>query len=164
MGILKPQYKFRRIFEIPVDFFRNNGICHLILDIDNTLSYHDSQEISEEVLAWLSKMKENGIDMALLSNNKPHRVFPFAEKLEIPFVPGAGKPLLKGYKEVLRRFNWEKEKTASIGDQLFTDIWGANRLRIMSVMVEPFHRESGKFLRFKRVLERIILKGEREYD
>ena len=164
MKKLTPTFSFNRIYEIPMNFFTEKGISHLILDIDNTLSYHDSQEISEEVLSWLSDVRNMGIDMVLLSNNKPHRVLPFAEKLGMPFVAKADKPSLKGYKEVLDRFSFEKDKTASIGDQLFTDIWGANRLGITSVLVEPFHLEDEKFLRFKRRLEKIVLKGDRKYD
>lgn len=162
--MFKPEYRFKRIFEIPDDFFEKKGIRHLILDIDNTLSYHDSQEISDEVISWLECQKDKGIDMVLLSNNKAYRVEPFANKLGIPFVSDALKPLLKGYKEAISRFKWKKDEVASIGDQIFTDIWGANRLKITSVMVEPFHLEKGRFLRFKRVLEKIILKGDREYD
>lgn len=162
--MLKPKFRFNRITDIGGEFLKENGIKNVILDIDNTLTYHDSQEISEGVLGWLSDRKEEGIGLVLLSNNNHDRVRPFAERIGLEFVPSAAKPLTKGYKRLLARFGWNKEETASIGDQLFTDMLGANLAGVVSILVEPFHKEKGRFLRFKRVIEELILKEKRNYD
>lgn len=162
--MLKPDYRFNRITDIDENFFRENGIKNIILDIDNTLTRHGSQEIPEKVKAWLKARKEEGKGLVLLSNNSEERVRPFSEVLGLPFVWKAAKPLRKGYVEVLKRFGWKREETVSIGDQLFTDILGANVSGIRSVLVEPFHKEDGWFFGFKRKAEEIILKGKRKYD
>ena len=162
--MLKPKFRFNRITDVSGEFLKEAGIKNIILDIDNTLTYHDSQEISEGVLNWLSERKEEGIGLVLLSNNNYDRVRPFAERIGLEFVPSAAKPLTKGYNRLLSRFNWNKKETASIGDQLFTDMLGANLSGVKSILVEPFHKESGKFLRFKRVIEELILKEKRNYD
>ncbi len=162
--MIKPKFRFNRITDISGDFLKENGIKNIILDIDNTLTYHDSQEISEGVLNWLSERKNEGVGLVLLSNNNHDRVYPFAERIGLEFVPSAAKPLTKGYKRLLSRFNWKREETASIGDQLFTDTLGANLFGVISILVEPFHKEKGRLLRFKRVMEELILKEKRNYD
>ncbi len=162
--MLKPKFRFNRITDISGGFLKEKGIKNIILDIDNTLTYHDSQEVSEGVLNWISERKNEGIGLVLLSNNNHDRVSPFAKRIGLDFVPSAAKPLIKGYKKLLYQFEWKKEETASIGDQLFTDMLGANLSGVVSILVEPFHKEDGKFLRFKRVIEELILKEKRNYD
>ncbi len=162
--MLKPKFRFNRITDISEDFFNDNGIDNIILDIDNTLTYHSSQEIGKDVLLWLEERKKGNMGIVLLSNNSEERVRPFAERLGLEFVSKAKKPLRKGYNEVIDRFLWDRKRTASIGDQLFTDILGANVTGIKSVLVEPFHKEDGSFFAFKRLLEELILGGKRNYD
>jgi HAD superfamily phosphatase (TIGR01668 family) len=162
--MLKPKFRFNRITDIGKDFFKDNGIDNIILDIDNTLTHHSSQEIGREVLLWLEDRKKENMGIVLLSNNSEERVRPFANRLGLEFVPKAKKPLRKGYDEVIDRFLWDRNRTVSIGDQLFTDILGANVAGIRSVLVEPFHKEDGRFFAFKRMMEELILGGKRNYD
>ena len=162
--MLKPKFRFNRITDIGEEFFKDNEIENIILDIDNTLTRHSSQDIGEDVLLWLKKRKAENMGIVLLSNNSEERVRPFAERLGIEFVSKARKPLRKGYNEVINRFSWDRKKTVSIGDQIFTDILGANITGIKSVLVEPFHKEDGNFFAFKRAMEELILKEKRNYD
>ena len=83
MGLLTPDYLFSGVTEITPAFCRHHGYAGLILDIDNTLTRHNAQEISVEVARWLEELRRSGIRCILLSNNHPPRVAPFAKKLEL---------------------------------------------------------------------------------
>lgn len=155
----KPDLSFRRTVDIRPDFLKEMGIKGLILDVDNTLTTHDNPVPAEGISQWLEDMRENGIKLIIVSNNHPERVRPFAEPLGLDFVCDSGKPLKKGYTEAMKRMGLKKSETAAVGDQLFTDIWGAKNAGITSIYVEPMEPEGRdkRFIRFKRVMEKPFL-------
>ena len=150
---------FRKTTDITPEILRERGIRGLILDVDNTLTTHDHPVPAEGIPEWIETMKRSGIRLMILSNNRRERVEPFAKLLGLPFVPDAGKPLKKGYISAMKLMRLKKRETAAVGDQLFTDIWGANFAGITSIFVQPIEKEGRKerFIRFKRVLEKPFL-------
>ena len=152
-------FAFRRTVDIKPSFLKKHGIKGLILDVDNTLTTHDNPVPAEGIAEWLESMKANGIKLIIVSNNHPERVKPFAEPLGLDFVSDSGKPLSKGYKAAMKKMGLFPEETAAVGDQLFTDVWGANFSGVKMLYVEPIEMEprSKRFIRFKRVLERPFL-------
>ena len=152
-------FAFRKTVDIKPGFLREHGIKGLILDVDNTLTTHDHPAPAEGIQDWIREMKQNGIRLMIVSNNREERVRPFAELLELPFVSKGAKPLRKGYAAAMKRMRLRAEETAAVGDQLFTDIWGANFTGIRSIYVSPIEPEGKKerFIRFKRVLEKPFL-------
>ena len=126
--------------------------------MDNTLTTHDNPVPLEGVTDWLDKMKKNGIKMMIVSNNSSERVTPFANLLGLDFVPKGKKPLKKGFEEAVKLMNLPKEQVAVIGDQLFTDILGGNLFKVKSILVTPIELEKKGFLKFKRIIEKPILK------
>ena len=140
-------FAFRRTVDISPAFLKKHGIKGLILDVDNTLTTHDNPVPAE------------GIKLIIVSNNHPERVRPFADPLGLDFVSDSGKPLRKGYKAAMKKMGLKASETAAVGDQLFTDVWGANISGVTMLYVEPMELEpkSKRFIRFKRVLEKPFL-------
>ena len=155
---LKPDFYFDKITDITADFLREKNIKAVVLDVDNTLTLHGSREVAEGVAEWLKKTKENGIKLIILSNNSYERIKPFADKIGVDFLTGT-KPKKSDYQRVLRRLNLPAESCAGVGDQIFTDVWGANASNLISILTKPLSDEEPKFIRFKRILEKPILKG-----
>ena len=152
-------FAFRKTADISPRFLKKHGIKGLILDVDNTLTTHDNPVPAEGIREWLDDMRKNGIKLIIVSNNHPERVRPFADPLGLDYVSDSGKPLKRGYRAAMKKMRLTASETAAVGDQLFTDVWGANFSRIRMLYVEPIELEpkSKRFIRFKRVLEKPFL-------
>ncbi|MCR5601394.1 MAG: YqeG family HAD IIIA-type phosphatase [Ruminococcus sp.] len=152
-------HAFRKAVDITPEFLKKHGIKGLILDVDNTLTTHDNPAPADGIAEWLGNMKANGIKLIIVSNNHADRVKKFADPLGLDFVSDSGKPLKRGYIAAMQKMGLSPKETAAVGDQLFTDVWGANIAKIMMLYVQPIELEpkSKRFIRFKRVLEKPFL-------
>ncbi len=151
--LFKTTVALRTICDLSPAILRKNGIRGLLLDLDNTLTTHDNPRPADGVPEWIGRMKDAGIKMCIVSNNHPPRVKPFADKLEIPFVCEGKKPLSKGFKEAKAVMGLPWDELAVVGDQIFTDVLGANMKRLKCVFVFPIEYETTKFFKFKRKME-----------
>ena len=106
------------------------------------------------MIEWLEQMRRDGIQLMILSNNTTERVQPFAKKLGLEFISRACKPIPIGLNKAVKRFGLQKDQVALVGDQIYTDILGANLGKTHSILVEPFLLEDGILFRIKRKLER----------
>ena len=156
--LITPEYVFKDVTHITPEWLAEKGITALVLDIDNTLTTHDNPIPDAGVADWLAQNRREGIQMIVLSNNKPHRVEPFAKILGLDYIADGAKPLKKGYQRCARALQIPCEQLCMVGDQIFTDIWGARRAGCKAVLVSPIQREGMLFFRFKRFLERIVLR------
>ncbi|WP_366771910.1 YqeG family HAD IIIA-type phosphatase [uncultured Ruminococcus sp.] len=147
----------RSVLQIQPGLLRQYGIRGLMLDLDNTLTTHDNPVPAEGVLSWIDVMRQAGIALMIVSNNKPHRVQPFAAALGLPFVAEGAKPLPKGFRQAQKRMQLPFSQLAVVGDQIFTDILGANLCGVKSIYVRPIQYEKKGFLKVKRWLERPFL-------
>lgn len=136
---------------------RKNGIRALIFDIDNTLVPHGAPA-DDRAIALFRRLHELGFSMMLLSNNKEPRVKSFCDALEgAAYIYKAGKPGRKGYEKAMEQMNSGRKTTVFIGDQLFTDVWGAKRCGIYSILVKPIDKKEEIQIVLKRYLEKIVL-------
>ena len=143
MALLFPTAAVPKAYDITADSLRALDIKGLILDIDNTLTTHDHPLPDERILQWLDQMRAAGI------------------RLILAFEADAKKPLPGGYRRAALAMGLAPRQTAVVGDQIFTDILGANLAGMASILVEPFQMEPFFRFRFKRFLERGILKRYR---
>lgn len=156
--LLKPKIKLERVTDITVEILKKYNITSLILDVDNTLSTHHGQVLTDGLSDWLVYMKENGIFLTVLSNSKEKRVKPFAEKINLDYISLGLKPLPFGFRRAMKRFGLKRKQTAIVGDQIFTDILGGNLVGICTILLTPIKLETTRGFRFKRWLERIVFK------
>ncbi len=147
----------KSVLEITTEMLKNNNLKGLILDLDNTLTTHDNPKPADGVLDWLDEMKKSGIKIMIVSNNHGYRVKPFAEMLGLEFVSDGLKPLSKGINEAQKRMEIPFSQLAVVGDQIFTDILGANLKRIKSIYVKPIEYEKTTFFKIKRKAEKLFL-------
>ena len=156
--LFAPDAVFTRATAITPDYLRGHGIRALVLDVDNTLTGHGSQELPPEIEAWLAAMRKAGIKMVIASNNFKKRVAPFAGRIGLPYVAFCCKPSPTGLARARRRLGVKKEELALVGDQIFTDSVGANLYGIRMLLVQPMYRDIKWNIRLKRRLEQPILK------
>ena len=141
-----------------IDFekWQRKGYKGVIFDIDNTLVPHDA-DADERSKALFAKLKELGFSTMLLSNNKEPRVKRFAKQVGSAYIYKAGKPSRKNYIKAMEEMGTKPANTLFVGDQLFTDVWGAKRTGIYSVLVKPIHPKEEIQIVLKRYLEKIVL-------
>lgn len=143
-------------YQIPWDDWYRNGIRGVIFDIDNTLVPHGAPA-DERALALFRKFHEMGMKTCLLSNNKEPRVAAFAAQVDSPYIYKAGKPSVKNYVRAMELMGTDRKTTLFVGDQLFTDVYGANRAGIYGILVKPIHPKEEIQIVLKRYLEAIVL-------
>ena len=153
---LLPDIILKNIFEIDTKFLEKHSIKLLLLDIDNTLVPHGMQS-TPEVVKWISGLQEKGYQICLISNNNKKRVDLFNNEINIPAFHKSKKPLSRIYQRVVKEFKVDINHIAAVGDQLFSDIWGANRIGILTILVRPINKHEPLQIKCKRVLEKIIL-------
>ena len=155
--LFKSTIALKSVLDITTELLEDNKIKGLILDLDNTLTTHDNPKPADGVLNWLDVMKKSGVKLMIVSNNHGHRVKPFAEMLGLEFVSEGRKPLSKGINEAQKRMGIPFSQLAVVGDQIFTDILGANLKRIKSIYVKPIEHEKTTFFKIKRKAEKLFL-------
>ncbi|MBQ9965524.1 MAG: YqeG family HAD IIIA-type phosphatase [Clostridia bacterium] len=156
--ILKPKIKLERVTDISVELLKKYNIKALILDVDNTLSTHHGQVLTDGLPEWLSYMKENEIKLMVLSNSKKKRVEPFANKIDLDFISLGLKPLPFGYLRAIRALSVKKKNAAIVGDQIFTDVLGGNALGIKTILLTPIKEEKMWSFRVRRSIEKKLFK------
>lgn len=149
-------------YEIDFDAYYEKGYRGIIFDIDNTLVPHGApaDERSKKLFAHLKKL---GYKVVLLSNNKEPRVKMFNDVVQVSYIFKAGKPLVKNYLKAMEMMGTNNENTIFVGDQLFTDVWGAKRTGIHNVLVQPIDKKEEIQIVLKRYLEKIVLASYKRY-
>ncbi len=156
IGRFYPSDTAQSAYVIDYEALYRAGIRGLIYDIDNTLVPHGAPA-DERAKALFSRLRDIGFATCLISNNQLPRVAPFAEAVDSPFVENAHKPSTVNYKKAMEIMGTDVTTTWFIGDQLFTDVYGANRTGIPSMLVSPIHPKEEIQIVLKRKLEKIVL-------
>ncbi len=115
------------------------NIRFLMLDFDNTIVPYTSDVPRPEMERWLRDMLDSPIGICVVSNSKKQRVVRFCEERGIPCITHSRKPFSRGIRQCMERFSLDPATTALAGDQIYTDVLGANAAGISSVLVTPIH-------------------------
>lgn len=143
-------------YDIDFDRLYEKGYRGVIFDIDNTLVPHGAPA-DDRAKALFAHLKELGFSCCLLSNNQLGRVKMFNDDVNVHFIEDAHKPSTKNYIKATRLMGTKKSNTIFVGDQLFTDVWGAKRAGIRNILVRPIHPKEEIQIVLKRYLEKIVL-------
>ena len=155
--ILYPKAHFNNVKEISIEFLEKNNIKALILDVDNTLIDYD-RNMPDGTVEWVEQLKHNGIKFYIVSNtNKKDKVEQVSQKLKIKYNYFAKKPLKIGFRKAQKLLNIESKNIAVIGDQIMTDILGANRCNMFSILVKPIKEKDILITKIKRPIEDLII-------
>lgn len=144
---------------LDTSILKKRGIKAILFDLDNTIVPRDSHYLEPEVEEWLQGLLKQGFSLAIVSNNGSKRVNLFADRLGIPTVSRAVKPFKKAFQRALELLDVKAENAAVLGDQVFTDILGGNRLGLFTILVVPMKgKEFWATRMFNRRMERLVLR------
>lgn len=143
-------------YEIDYAALYEQGFRGIIFDIDNTLVPHGAPA-DERSIALFEKLRSIGYESVLLSNNKEPRVRTFNDKVGSRYIYKANKPFPESYRKAMEMMGTAPETTLFVGDQLFTDVWGAKKAGIRTYLVRPIHPKEEIQIVLKRYLEKIVL-------
>ncbi len=153
-----PKSYFKRVTDISTEFLQKNKIKGLILDVDNTLIDFD-RNLLKGIDDWYKKIREIDVKCIILSNsNKKDKIKMVADSIGIPYIFFATKPLKRGFIKAQKELELPNENIGVVGDQIFTDIIGANRCKMFSILVEPIAEKDIWVTRLKRPIENMIIK------
>ncbi|HIW82946.1 MAG TPA: YqeG family HAD IIIA-type phosphatase [Candidatus Dorea gallistercoris] len=143
-----------------IDFEKlyKEGFRGVIFDIDNTLVPHGAPA-DERAVKLFARLKEIGFRCCLISNNQEPRVRMFNQKIQVDYICNAHKPSVKNYRKAMELMGTDTGNTVFVGDQLFTDVWGAKRAGIPNILVKPIHPKEEIQIVLKRFLERLVLRS-----
>ncbi|MCR4618148.1 MAG: YqeG family HAD IIIA-type phosphatase [Lachnospiraceae bacterium] len=143
-------------YNLPYEKLYELGYRGILFDIDNTLVPHGAPA-TKKAVALFDRLHSIGFETVLISNNKEPRVKPFADAVNSAYLYKANKPSKKGYEKAMRIMRTKPGTTIFVGDQLFTDVWGAKRTGIFSYLTKPIHPKEEIQIVLKRKLEAIVL-------
>ena len=143
-------------YQIDFEKMYRQGYRGIIFDIDNTLVPH-GLPADERALALFRRLKSIGYKVPMLSNNKEPRVKMVCDAVEAPDIDKAGKPKPEKYRQAMKNMGTDNRNTLFVGDQIFTDVWGANKAGIYAILVKPIHPKEEIQIVLKRYLEKIVL-------
>ncbi len=154
----KPDMFIKDIYKLDLSDMKNRGIKAFIFDIDNTLVTYDDAVAPRHTADWFSKLHSEGFKTYIVSNNNQVRVKGFAQSLGEPYFYKALKPKKKYLIKACEGLNVRPGEAALVGDQLFTDILGGNRMGMFTILVEAISDKEDWFVHLKRRLEKYLLK------
>ncbi|MCS7208925.1 MAG: YqeG family HAD IIIA-type phosphatase [Fimbriimonadales bacterium] len=159
-----PDEHVSSVAEITPARLQAHGICALLLDLDNTITPWRSRQVPPEIAEWVKRMQAAGIKLCFVSNTRNlGRLQRLSEQLNIPYARGPMKPRRAMLRRALEMLSVSPQQAAIVGDQLFTDIWGGNRLGLYTIWVRPMHPREFIGTKVSRQVERWLLKRLERY-
>lgn len=154
--IFYPSVYYKSTYDVDFQEYYDRGFRGIIFDVDNTLVPHGA-DADDKAEALFERLKEIGFDTCLTSNNKEERVKRFNKNIHSHYIYKAHKPAKSGYRKAMKKMGTDTSNTMFVGDQLFTDVFGANMTGLYSVLVAPIHPKEEIQIVLKRYLEKIVL-------
>lgn len=151
-----PDVVMESAYDIDYEGLYEVGYRGIIFDIDNTLVPHGAPA-DERAIALFERLKAIGYKVVLLSNNKEPRVKMFNDAVKVQYIFKAGKPGRGGYENAMNMMGTDLKNTFFVGDQLFTDVWGAKRVGMRNFLTRPINPKEEIQIVLKRYLEKIVL-------
>lgn len=158
MDLFIPDIYQKSIYTINYKKLKKNGIKCLLFDLDNTVAPYKTSEPDVKVKELFARLGDD-FKIIIISNNSKNRLRPFKEKLNVDVAFNSRKPFKKKYKKILELYKFKIDEVACIGDQILTDILGANRMGFTSILVNRIAKYETIFTRFNRFFENFILKS-----
>ncbi len=158
MKILYPDLMLSCTSELNTAILHHRGIRGIILDMDNTLAPWGASVMGESVCRWVEELKDEGFRLFIVSNSLPSKGESLAKEVGVEAVWRAVKPRAKAFRHALKQMNLRADETAVIGDQIFTDVLGGNRLGMFTILVPPLHEKDFIWTKVMRIFEKRVFK------
>ncbi|TLG74280.1 YqeG family HAD IIIA-type phosphatase [Culicoidibacter larvae] len=159
----RADYRYPSIYQIPLETISSDGVKYIFTDLDNTLVADGAVETDFQLSNWLAQTKLLGLEVVIISNNKSEqRVADFANPNNLAYRYRSGKPSPDVFYEMMDKYDIEVEEAIMIGDRITTDIFGANRAGLTTILVEPVDPKEPFGIRCMRIIENILAKLTKE--
>jgi len=158
---LHPDQTVEFLTQIDIQTLEQKGIRGLLLDLDNTLVAWNSHLVDQRVVNWIDEAKSSTLSLCLVTNAKHDRVVRTIEPLGIPFIALARKPMLRGFRRAMKMLGTSPQETAMVGDQIFTDVLGANLLGLYSILIQLPNPREQWWMKGTRRLERWVMSQQK---
>ncbi len=153
-----PKKYLNKITDIDLNFLHENDLKGILIDIDNTILTYDGKTV-ENLEKWIENLKKNNIKICILSNtNNKEKAKKISKMLGVQYIYFAKKPLKFGFNKAKKILELDSKNIAVVGDQVLTDVFGANRSNMYSILVKPLNEKDIFITRFNRMIEKRILK------
>jgi HAD superfamily phosphatase (TIGR01668 family) len=159
LDCLRPRLTVSSIYDLDLEGLWQRGIRGMILDLDNTLVPWGYAEVGEELRAWVGRARARGFRLCLSANARAGRVGEIASRLGIPGIANAGKPRRRAFRRAMEIMGTTPAQTAMVGDQVFTDVLGGNRMGLLTILVTPLGVREFFWTRLVRWPERLVLRA-----
>ena len=146
------------IYEVPVDFYKKQGVSVLLIDLDNTLDSYRLLTPTDRAVKLINSLKETGLKVIIVSNNRGKRVTSYANAIGCQFINSARKPFSGKIRKFLKENNYKPEETMLVGDQLMTDVLAGRGAHIRVMLTEKVVKEDQFTTHFNRLLDRPVRK------
>lgn len=158
MAFCPRRFCHKGVTEIQIHELKAAGVENVLLDLDNTIVGWQGMDVPKEVRQWLLDLKSAEFKMCIVSNTRHgKRLIALSEELDIPYVKRAWKPRKKGFLDAMKDLGADPSKTVMIGDQMFTDVFGGNRVGVYTIMVHPMARQEFFGTKITRAAERVLM-------
>lgn len=158
MDKLIPDMYQKSIYHINYEKLKDNGIKCLLFDLDNTCVPTKEKNPNKKLIEKFEKLKDLGFKIIIFSNAGRKRLEPFKKALDVDCSYSSRKPLSGKFNKIIKKFGYDLSETAIIGDQLFTDILGGNKVGIKTILINPMSSYDLPITKISRMLERNIMK------
>lgn len=152
----KPTMYMESIYHADFNKIYQMGYRILLIDLDNTLVPHDVSDPTKESIDLITRLKEIGFEVVILSNNNEKRVSIFAKPLNVDYMFSTRKPLKFKYLRLVKEKGFNSKEILCIGDQIMTDVFGANRLGYANMLVEPLAKKDILWTKPNRLMEKFV--------
>lgn len=162
--LLTPDLRVGAAYDVSPDLLAERGIEGLLIDMDDTILASDNDALAPRYRSWFDGLLDRGLRVVILSNGERRRTLALGESLGVTALPLVGKPFRFAFRRGLKHLGTAPGATAMIGDQLFTDILGANLAGVFSILVDPLTAGGLPHTRWARRLEQRILARHRQAE
>lgn len=157
-GLFFPDEKARTVMDVDYEGLKDRGIKGVIFDLDNTIARWGDRSLEQEIIELFDRITSLGLQVAILTNSRREEIENFIKELPVPHLFNANKPRKRGFQSILRELEVSGTEAAMVGDQLFTDVLGANRVNMYTIHVEPIDPSREYHLtRINRLGEKVLL-------
>lgn len=160
LEIFRPKFLFYQLEDISLEWLQEQNVSYILLDVDNTIAVWNEENIAPSVDAWIKNALQNKIKIILISNSAAARLKRISSVYGIKYISWALKPFNRSFLQALTLIECNKKENALvIGDQLFTDVLGGNRLNIRTVLLTPRFDKDYIWTKLVRKIEKIVLRN-----
>lgn len=155
---LKPTWYIQTIYTVHAQDLLDLGIKGMMIDLDNTLLAWNELDANSQLIEWIQEIKDAGIKICLLSNNRSHRVARVADAIDLNYIANALKPFPHSFKRVISSWSLLPEEIVVVGDQMVTDVIGAKCMGLKVILVKPLVEHDNIYTRINRLIEKALLR------